>query len=229
MYRSIDSSAGSRRKPWALPLSRIGDILLASVWSVLSIVSISRAIADAPNESWLGTTHQSVSAIVLCITTLLFIIRRPATARLESWQSRSIAIVGTWMMPVVILMPLTWTPDWLLTISTAGLVATHLVVFWALTTLGRSLSIFAEARALIRSGPYAIVRHPLYATYTGMYVFLLLPRLSLVAAALAVIAIGCEVWRARNEEQILRATFPEYDNYAETTPRFIPRIPLWDK
>ena len=203
--------------------SRIGDALLATVWTILSVASIAKTISEAPEENWLGTFHQAVSPLVLCVCAVLFIVRRPAKARNQTWRSRFAALAGTWMMPVVILLPLTWTSGWLLTLSTAGLVATHLVVFWSLLTLRRSFSIFAEARALITHGPYAIVRHPLYATYAAMYILLVLPRISVVAVVASVIGVACEVWRARNEEQVLRGTFPEYDEYASKTPRFIPR------
>src|SRR5687768_12314183 len=97
--------------------SRIGDAVLASVWSVLSVASIAKTIAEAPDETWLGTVHQAVSTLVLCVCTVLFIVRRPAKARNQTWQSRFAALAGTWMMPVVILLPLTWTPGWLLTLS----------------------------------------------------------------------------------------------------------------
>lgn len=210
------------RRP--LSLARLGDAGLASVWCILAVGSISATISEMPDVNWLVTAHHTVSSLILCLTAVLFIVRRPAKTRVGSWRSRAVAIVGSWLMPVLIVLPLTWTPEWLLTFSTAGLVMMHVVVFWALLTLRRSFSIFAEARALIRTGPYRIVRHPLYATYLGMYVFFLLPRLSVLAFLVTVLGIACEIWRARDEEAILRAAFPAYDEYAAITPRFVPRF-----
>lgn len=224
MNRSVTAGAFGQRVASPRVIARAGDVGLASIWTVLSVASISKVFTGASEEPWLGTAHQAVSAIVLCVTAVLFIIRRPTKARAEAWHGKLIAIAGSLIMPAVILMPLTWTPDWVLTACTAGLVLTHLVVFWSLLTLRRSFSIFPEARALIRSGPYALVRHPLYSTYTVMYLFFLLPRLSLLSVVAVVVGVGCEVWRARTEERILRTTFPEYDAYAATTPRFVPRI-----
>ena len=125
-------------------------------------------------------------------------------------------------MPALILLPLTMTSNWVLTITTAGLAVTHIAVFWALLTLRRSFSVFPEARALVRTGPYAVVRHPLYAIYFAMYICFLVPRLGLWAILITLVGITCEVIRSRDEEAVLRTAFPEYEEYAAVTPRFCP-------
>ncbi len=68
------------------------------------------------------------------------------------------------------------------------------------------------------------MRHPLYATYLAMYPIFLLPRLSILAVVVTVAGIACEVRRARDEEKILTEAFPDYLDYAATTPRFMPRL-----
>jgi protein-S-isoprenylcysteine O-methyltransferase Ste14 len=203
----------------------LGDIGLATVWTMLSVNSVAATIGEINDVKWLTTAHHSVSSLILCVTAVLFIIRRPASKSTGSWLSRAVAIIGSWLMPALIIMPLTWTPDWLLTITTVGLVALHVIVFWALLTLRRSFSIFPEARALIRTGPYGRVRHPLYATYLAMYPCFLLPRISVLAVVITVLGIACEIWRARDEEAILSNAFADYEEYARTTPRFLPRPP----
>lgn len=224
MNRAANPGALDRITVRPLTLSRLGDIGLALVWGILAVGSLTATIANAATESRLTTAHHIASALILGLSAVLFMARGSAKARAGSWRSRVVAISGTWLMPVLILLPLTRTDDWLLTISTAGLVLLHIVVFWALLTLRRSFSIFPEARALIRTGPYAVVRHPLYGTYFAMYLFFLLPRLSPLSVAVTVLGIACEVWRSREEETILRAAFPDYGEYAATTPRFVPRI-----
>jgi protein-S-isoprenylcysteine O-methyltransferase Ste14 len=224
MNRVITVGTLNQRMVGRLSLARLGDAGLAAVWVVLSIGSISATIKDAPDERILATAHHTVSSMILCLTAVLFIIRRPASKSTGSWFSRAIAITGSWLMPALILMPLTWTAGWMLTITTAALVLLHVIVFWALFTLRRSFSVFPEARALIRTGPYGVVRHPLYATYLAMYPFFLLPRLSILAVVVTVAGIACEVRRARDEEKILAEAFPDYLDYAATTPRFMPRL-----
>jgi len=224
MNRVMTVDGMSQRMVGRLPITRVGDAILAAIWVLLSFGSISTTISDASSESALATAHHTVSSLILCLTAVLFIIRRPARMSTSSWISRAVAIIGSWLMPALILMPLTWTPDWLLTVTTAALVVLHVAVFWALLTLRRSFSVFPEARALIKAGPYGRVRHPLYATYIAMYPCFLLPRLSILAVVVMVLGITCEMWRARDEEAILTDVFPEYAEYAKSTPRFLPKL-----
>jgi protein-S-isoprenylcysteine O-methyltransferase Ste14 len=224
MNRAVNLDVVGRPAIRPISLSRLGDAGLAAIWTVLSVGSISATIKEAPDVSWLVTVHHTISSLILCATAVLFVFRRSAKTRIGSWRSRSVAIIGSWLMPVLILLPLTWTPDWLLTVSTVGLILGHAVVFWALLTLRRSFSIFPEARALIRTGPYALVRHPLYATYVLIYAMFLLPRLSVLAVVVTVLGIGCELWRARDEEAVLNEAFPDYSEYAAVTPRFFPSM-----
>ena len=224
MNRAITADRAGQRAAFPLSLSRLGDVGLAALWTLMSISSIGNTITESDEVGWLSTAHHAVSSTILVLCAVLFIIRRPARSRHASWRSRATAIVGTWMMPILILLPLTWEADWILTVSTLALIGTHIFVCWALATLRRSFSIFPEARALIRSGPYGIVRHPLYATYLGMYVMFLLPRLSVLAVVVTVLGIGCEIWRAHDEEAVLSEAFPDYAEYAAETPRFFPKL-----
>jgi len=99
--------------------------------------------------------------------------------------------------------------------------------FWAARTMGANWSIVARTRQdhqLVTSGPFALVRHPIY---LGMLLFLL----SLAAAtgheralalAVPVFVIGTLI-RTRSEEALLRAQFGEaYLAYAARVKRFIP-------
>jgi protein-S-isoprenylcysteine O-methyltransferase Ste14 len=104
------------------------------------------------------------------------------------------------------------------------MIAAYLFVLWALLTLRRNFSILPESRNLVRHGPYALVRHPLYAAYILTYLLVALPRFGPAALALAALGIAGEMWRARNEERVLAASFPEYAAYAAATPRFVPKV-----
>jgi protein-S-isoprenylcysteine O-methyltransferase Ste14 len=94
-------------------------------------------------------------------------------------------------------------------------------------SLGRSLTpmpVPREGARLITSGIYARLRHPLYASVMALgfgwaLVWASVPG-GLVAVALAVYLRA----KALVEERHLRARFPDYDAYARTVPRFIPRL-----
>jgi protein-S-isoprenylcysteine O-methyltransferase Ste14 len=79
-----------------------------------------------------------------------------------------------------------------------------------------------QTRKLVTGGPYRLVRHP-------VYVGEILGALGLVVWAATVpktlvflLFVGCEVYRALQEERLLMFAFPEYAEYALKTARFIP-------
>jgi protein-S-isoprenylcysteine O-methyltransferase Ste14 len=73
-------------------------------------------------------------------------------------------------------------------------------------------------------GPYALVRHPLYAAEIIGAIGLFLQYASPWTALLMVISLGFQLQRMRNEERVLGATFPEYAAYAARTRRLIPGV-----
>ncbi|WP_433934336.1 isoprenylcysteine carboxylmethyltransferase family protein [Sorangium cellulosum] len=104
---------------------------------------------------------------------------------------------------------------------TAGLALSLVSLGW----LGKSFSVMPEARRLITSGPYRLVRHPVYlaSLIQGAGVLLLYP--SLVAALIYTVELILQVARMGYEERVLRETFPEYDDYArQTSARLVPGL-----
>ena len=99
---------------------------------------------------------------------------------------------------------------------------------WTATfALGRQLRLDAAVAAnheLIRSGPYGVVRHPIY---TGMVCVLLgtgimMAPWYLLLAGLAVFMVGTEI-RMRAEDALLESRFgDEFRQYRQAVPGFIP-------
>ena len=98
---------------------------------------------------------------------------------------------------------------------------------WARVYLGRNWSgtvTLKEEHALIRTGPYARVRHPIY---SGML-------LALLGAVLAIgewrvliaflLVLAAFVRRVLAEEKYLREIFPQYVAYSRETAALIPRL-----
>ena len=124
--------------------------------------------------------------------------------------------------------------------GTAGVVVDGLAVLlaaasvWfvasALKTLGRQWSLAArviEGHALVRTGPYAVVRNPIYSGMLGMLLAtgLAYSRWWSIAAAAAIYLVGTEV-RVRSEERLLRREFgAAFDAYAAEVPALLPRWP----
>jgi protein-S-isoprenylcysteine O-methyltransferase Ste14 len=83
----------------------------------------------------------------------------------------------------------------------------------------------AAGQRVIASGPYAIVRHPMY---VGVLVLLAATPLALGSCwALLILPPGClaVIWRLIEEERFLRRNLPGYDDYCRRTRyRLIPWV-----
>ena len=95
--------------------------------------------------------------------------------------------------------------------------------------LGANWSLVARTRVehgLVRTGPFARVRHPIY-----LAMLLLLGALGLGLGHIAGLLMAIPLFyagtaiRVREEERLLRQQFGQaYDDYARDTPAFIPRL-----
>ncbi len=117
----------------------------------------------------------------------------------------------------------------LLIVAAVLLAASTWFVFAAINRLGRQWSFVAAVRpdhALVTTGPYGHVRHPIYAGMFGMLLgtgFLLTSAPAFVLALLFFLA-GTSV-RIRIEERLMRSRFGgAYDDYAVRVPALVPRL-----
>jgi protein-S-isoprenylcysteine O-methyltransferase Ste14 len=95
---------------------------------------------------------------------------------------------------------------------------------WSVRFLGRSISVIAQARAVVDTGPYRLVRHPLY--------------LGEITSSLGVAVVVGSVWafcawvalcllqayRALREEQVLLTALPGYRAYRARTAALLPGV-----
>jgi protein-S-isoprenylcysteine O-methyltransferase Ste14 len=97
----------------------------------------------------------------------------------------------------------------------------------AVRHLGKQLRILAGLYAdheLIRTGPYAIVRHPVYASLLLMMLAtgLLFARWPLLLLGIALYIAGTEI-RIHAEERLLRSRFGvEFEEYRRKVPAYLP-------
>jgi protein-S-isoprenylcysteine O-methyltransferase Ste14 len=94
---------------------------------------------------------------------------------------------------------------------------------WTFATLSRSYGIVAANRGLVTKGPYALVRHPLYAAYMVGGTGYLIQSPSIRNLLVDCSAIALQIIRITIEEQHLAN--PEYTRYRDRVRwRLIPRI-----
>ena len=107
-------------------------------------------------------------------------------------------------------------------LSDLFLIVGTILSIWCAIYLGRSFSVMAAARKLVVHGPYAHVRHPLYAAESLAMLGSVLSGWSIWSALLGVAWCALQFRRMQHEERILRATFPEYEEYGRNVPMIVP-------
>lgn len=157
----------------------------------------------------------------------LTLFRRPAKAVAAGWEPRITAVLGTYLLLAIPLMPSgqvdAWFSSFAICLMIVGLLACGYSLFW----LGRSYAIMASARKLVTAGPYSVVRHPLYACEIVLVAGVTMLNFSIWAVLLAFMIVLLLWRRMVNEERILIVAFPEYAEYAQRVPRIIPNARIW--
>lgn len=103
------------------------------------------------------------------------------------------------------------------------------IAMWSIVTLGRHYDLVLEVHVghqLVRAGPFAWVRHPIY---TGLALHFLGACLAtgnvILLIGTLVVTLPAFYVRARAEERLLREQFgSEYDRYMDEIPMLVPGL-----
>lgn len=87
-------------------------------------------------------------------------------------------------------------------------------VIWINHYAARTIRV-EQGQTVITSGPYRVVRHPMYAVSLVMFIFAPLALGSYVALPAFALLLPIYVLRILNEEKVLRAGLPGYTEYCE--------------
>lgn len=78
--------------------------------------------------------------------------------------------------------------------------------------------------ALLKSGPFKFIRHPMYAAALLFLWASILGHWSIINAMIGLVVTGFIAVRIITEEQLLRSRYPEYIEYSKITRRIIPYL-----
>jgi protein-S-isoprenylcysteine O-methyltransferase Ste14 len=116
-----------------------------------------------------------------------------------------------------------WLAVWVLAYGSVVLGAASL---WALGRQWRVQAVVTADHELVTSGPYRVVRHPVYLALLGMLVATLLWRSPWEAAliSVAIYVAGTEI-RVRAEDGILSQAFgAKFESYRRSTAAYLPGL-----
>jgi protein-S-isoprenylcysteine O-methyltransferase Ste14 len=229
----------------ALPASLIG--LLAAIKASLTVQAAAHLAAVIASGPWpfagaglpvglladlLGplpgaALHLAVEALSLAyygLIAVLFVVRLPRLGGRRRPLAVVVALFGALALLVIGVLPGDQPHPALDGLASVLLAAGLAYSIWALAHLNRSFSILPESRRLVRDGPYALSRHPLYLGEAVASVGVLLPVAGPAALALWALFMAAQLQRISWEEAVLRERFPEYEAYARRVPRYVPLV-----
>ncbi len=228
--RGVDGQNGFARFRKSLAYDALTRLPLIFWFVLTGWVMVNRLVADLAAAPAIDAAlaldaiaRSSAIAFILFVI-LVLMVRRPAIARAAGLLPRLVALGGAFSITIFGLLPPVAHSPAVSVVSLVLMLGGYAFSCYAVMHLGRSLSLMAEARKLVMTGPYAWVRHPLYAAEAVASLGVLLQYLSPAAAALWVVHIALQLGRMHYEERVLRDTFVEYDDYARRVARLVPGV-----
>jgi protein-S-isoprenylcysteine O-methyltransferase Ste14 len=151
---------------------------------------------------------RDIMFLLICAVSLIWLIVIPLDAVRFHWSQMSL---------------------WLQVVGALALLGSFALMYLAFREnayLTPTVRIQEERRhAVVSTGPYRYMRHPMYTGFHLFFIGLSLLLGSLFGLVLSLVLIGLVVSRAILEERVLQKELPGYDTYmSHVTSRFIPRV-----
>jgi len=189
---------------------------------------------------WQGWVFMALLFVPMPITSAYFLKRDPQLVerRLQtkekSREQRIIVRILQWVVLVSLLIPgldyrFGWSrvPLWLTIFSQVVMFAGYLVTLWVMkenSFAARTVEV-VEGQKVISTGPYRLVRHPMYSGAILMLLFTPLALGSWWALPSFLLVVPLLVLRILNEEKTLRRDLPGYSEYClRTRFRLLPLV-----
>lgn len=161
-----------------------------------------------------------------------FLCRGAPKRRLDAWHARCLAYVASYSFVAFTIAAASWRRDWVAITPMMPLRAVGVFLWlygtlfglWPLWCLRRSFSVEPHARKLVTDGPYTMARHPIYLSYILQHAGIVLTRMTFPFVLCYCTWFVLMFFRARFEERVLQAAFPEYEAYRERVWMFGPNF-----
>ncbi len=162
-----------------------------------------------------------------------FLIHRLQFREKEKIQRKIVVLTDVFFLAVFVLPGIDhrfgWShvPAWLSLFSLALFLTGYafIILVFKINRYASRIVEVQQGQKVITTGPYAIVRHPMYAAQILLFPSFLLSLGSWWACLLSVSIVIPLVFRIRNEENVLSSELPGYREYCEKTRyRLLPHI-----
>lgn len=214
------------KRPTGVDVGRIVAVGILTLLTAVNALSL-RGRFVAGDVTFLDFLVSSLTLGFYVLLTIAYLRRSRSSATDHDWRAWLVAFLGTASSFVIPLVAGGITDSGVLAALSAAVMACGLaLMLWSLFYLGTNISMVPQARAVVSTGPYAVVRHPLYAaellTVLGLCISLrgLWPWVMLAAEA------ALQYRRARNEERLLERELIGYAEYRARTPMILPLCPV---
>jgi protein-S-isoprenylcysteine O-methyltransferase Ste14 len=184
--------------------------------------SVGHALGQMTTRAWLIAVYGVLRTGVI-LAFAFFTVGRAAPHRRTRNPVAYLACAAAMATVLAFSEPGGSTPQAVVLAGEIVSVASYVWLLMSVISLGRCFGLLPEARGLVVSGPYSVVRHPVYLGEIGACVGLAIAAPSLKNAAAVAAVITAQSVRMRLEERALARAFPDYESYAAATPRVLPR------
>ena len=213
------------------PKIDVGRLISIPVFTFFMIFNINfvysdiRTLLPLTNLTVVGLIHHLLLVCFYALIILLYFLRTRARLTDRVFVTNIIAILATFtpfVFPFLgkheLINPIT------IIVADIIIIIGMVVSIYSLSVLGRNFSIIPQARNLVQTGPYRLVRHPLYLGELISVFGIVMAGFAIIKLIFYFFLILCQIYRAFQEEKLLAKIFPEYEEYCLRTARFIPGV-----
>lgn len=207
---------GRRLSPAQTRLLRLGANLVGAASAAYFAEITLRAFVQ---------TQRPIGAAILVEQTMVvvcYLVRRPARTTTRRWGDWALAFGGTFLP--VLARPTGLHPAWGIQVGNVLQAAGLVLAIASFALLWRSFGFAAGDRGLVRHGPYALVRHPIYLAYWFLALAYILQAFSLRNVVVFALAMACNAGRAIAEDRLLSANPANAAYYRRVRWRMLPGV-----